>query len=177
MNVPGRGGRPLAIGPRSTLLAATVAALLAPDPAAAQGTVKSVHADWQVRCDTPPGAQAEQCALIQSVTAEDRPNVGLTVIVLKTADQKSRLLRVLAPLGVLLPSGLGLKIDAADIGKAGFTRCLPNGCVAEVLMDDNLIKQLSTGQSATFIIFQTPEEGIGIPMSLKGFSEGYAKLP
>ena len=23
----------------------------------AQGTVKSVHGDWQVRCDTPPGAQ------------------------------------------------------------------------------------------------------------------------
>ncbi|MGH7489311.1 MAG: hypothetical protein ACREMY_27475, partial [bacterium] len=51
--------------------------------AAAQGAVKSVHNDWQVRCDTPPGAQGEQCALIQSVTAEDRANVGLTVIVLK----------------------------------------------------------------------------------------------
>jgi invasion protein IalB len=170
--------RPRKIAQRLTLSAAVLAGLLASGSALrAQGTVKSVHADWQVRCDTPPGAQSEQCALIQSVTAEDRPNVGLTVIVLKTADQKSRLLRVLAPLGVLLPSGLGLKIDTADIGKAGFTRCLPNGCVAEVLMDDNLIKQLSTGQSATFIIFQTPEEGIGIPMSLKGFNEGYAKLP
>ena len=61
-------------------------------PATAQGAVKSVHNDWQVRCDTPPGAQGEQCALIQSVTAEDRANVGLTVIVLKTADQKSRLM-------------------------------------------------------------------------------------
>ena len=71
----------------------------------AQGAVKSVHGDWQIRCDTPPGAQGEQCALMQSVTAEDRPNVGLTVIVLKTADQKSRLMRVVAPLGVLLPSG------------------------------------------------------------------------
>ena len=145
--------------------------------AGAQGTVKSVHADWQVRCDTPPGAQGEQCALIQSVTAEDRPNVGLTVIVLKTADQKSRLMRVLAPLGVLIPSGLGLKIDKTDIGKAGFVRCLPNGCVAEVQMDENLMKQMRSGQAATFIIFQTPEEGIGIPMSLKGFGEGYDKLP
>ena len=145
--------------------------------AAAQGTVKSVHADWQVRCDTPPGAQGEQCALIQSVTAEDRPNVGLTVIVLKTADQKSRLMRVLAPLGVLLPSGLGLKIDKTDVGRAGFVRCLPNGCVAEVQMDENLMKQMRGGQAATFIIFQTPEEGIGIPMSLKGFGEGYDKLP
>jgi invasion protein IalB len=150
--------------------------LLPAGPSRAQGVVKSVHGDWQIRCDTPPGSQADQCALIQSVTAEDRPNVGLSVIVLRTADQKTRLLRVLAPLGVLLPSGLGLKIDQADIGRAGFVRCLPNGCVAEVVMDDNLVRQLRTGQSATFIIFQTPEEGIGIPMSLKGFGDGYDKL-
>jgi invasion protein IalB len=147
------------------------------NPAFAQGAVKSVHKDWQIRCDTPPGAKAEQCALIQSVTAEDRANVGLTVIVLKTADQKSRLMRVVAPLGVLLPSGLGLKIDQADIGRAGFVRCLPNGCIAEVIMDDELIKKLRSGKTATFIIFQTPEEGIGFPMSLAGFGEGYDKLP
>jgi invasion protein IalB len=144
---------------------------------AAQGAVKSVHKDWQIRCDTPPGAKSEQCALIQSVTAEDRANVGLTVIVLKTADLKSRLMRVVAPLGVLLPSGLGLKIDQTDVGRAGFVRCLPNGCIAEVVMDDALIAKLRTGKTATFIIFQTPEEGIGFPMSLAGFGEGYDKLP
>src|SRR3989442_13090345 len=88
--------------------------------AAAQGAVKSVHSDWQVRCDTPPGAQGEQCALIQSVTAEDRANGGLTVIVLKTADQKSRLLRVVPPVGVLLPSGPGRKIDQVEVARAGF---------------------------------------------------------
>ena len=143
----------------------------------AQGAVRSVHGDWQIRCDTPPGAQGEQCALMQTVMAEDRPNVGITVIVLKTADQKSRLMRVVAPMGVLLPSGLGLKIDQADIGRAGFVRCLPSGCVAEVVMDDNLLKQLRAGQTAIFIIFQAPEEGIGFPISLKGFGEGYDKLP
>ena len=152
-------------------------ALAASDPAFAQGAVKSVHKDWQIRCDTPPGAKAEQCALIQSVTAEDRANIGLSVIVLKTADQKSKLMRVVAPLGVLLPSGLGLKIDNADVGRAGFVRCLPNGCIAEVVMDDELIKKLRTGKTSTFIIFQTPEEGIGFPMSLAGFGEGYDKLP
>jgi len=151
--------------------------LTAAPEARAQGVVRSVHGDWQVRCDTPPGAQSEQCVLLQSVQADDRPNVGLTVIVLKTADQQSRLLRVLAPLGVLLPSGLGLKIDNADIGRAGFVRCVPNGCVAEVVMDEKLIGQLRTGQSATFIVFQTPEEGIGIPLSLRGFGEGFDALP
>jgi invasion protein IalB len=168
-------------GRRTGRVAAVLAALgllvVAAGPAAAQGVVKSVHSDWQIRCDTPPGAQGEQCALIQSVTAEDRANVGLTVIVLKTVDNKSRLMRVIAPMGVLLPSGLGLKIDNEDVGRAGFVRCLPNGCVAEVVMDQNLVKQMRSGQTATFIIFQTPEEGIGFPMSLKGFGEGFDKLP
>ncbi|HMA75032.1 MAG TPA: invasion associated locus B family protein [Xanthobacteraceae bacterium] len=157
------------------LVAFVVAAL--PSSAFPQGAVKSVHGDWQIRCETPPGAQNEQCALFQSVVAEDRANVGITVLVLKTADQKSRLMRVQAPLGVLLPAGLGLKIDNADVGRAGFVRCLPRGCYAEVVMDDTLIGKMRTGQTATFFIFQTPEEGIGFPMNLKGFGEGYDKLP
>lgn len=146
-------------------------------PAGAQGVVKAKHGDWETRCETPPGASKEQCALIQSVTAEDRPNITLVVIVLKTADGKSRLLRVVAPLGVLLPSGLGLKIDQVDIGRAGFVRCLPTGCIAEVTMDDKLVDQLGNGTTATFIIFQTPEEGVGIPLTLTGFKDGFAQLP
>lgn len=143
----------------------------------AQGVVKAQYGDWQMSCDTPPGASSQQCAIIQNVTAEDQPNVGLSVIVLKTADQKARLLRVLAPLGVLLPNGLGLNVDGKDMGRVAFVRCLPNGCVAEVAMDDALIKTLSTGKSAIFVVFKTPEEGIGIPVSLKGFGDGFAQLP
>jgi invasion protein IalB len=141
------------------------------------GAVKSKHGDWELRCETPPGAQHQQCALLQSVTAEDRPNVNLVVIILKTADGKNRLLRVIAPLGVLLPSGLGLKIDNVDVGRAGFVRCLPTGCIAEVVMEDKLINALKNGHNATFIIFQTPEEGIGIPLGLNGFADGFNALP
>ena len=133
--------------------------------------------DWELRCETPPGAAKEQCALLQSVAADDKPNINLVVITLKTADGKSRLLRVIAPLGVLLPNGLGLKVDQADIGRAGFVRCLPTGCVAEVIMDEKLVDQLKNGKTATFIIYQTPEEGVGIPLNLAGFSQGFDALP
>ncbi len=145
--------------------------------AGAQGVVKAKHGDWEMRCETPPGAAKEQCALLQSVAAEDKPNINLVVIVLKTADGKSKLLRVIAPLGVLLPSGLGLKIDDVDVGRAGFVRCLPTGCVAEVVMEQKLIDQMKGGTNATFIIFQTPEEGIGIPLALAGFKDGFDALP
>ena len=160
---------------------ALVAAALAPaglatGPAMAQGMVRKTFEDWQLRCETPAGAKAEQCALVQYLAAEDRPNLTLVVIVLKTADNRGYLLRVVAPLGVLLPSGLGLKIDQTDIGRAGFVRCLTTGCVAEVVMDDGLIRQFKGGTQATFIVFQTPEEGVGIPLSMKGFAAGFDSL-
>ncbi|WP_090593414.1 invasion associated locus B family protein [Pelagibacterium luteolum] len=150
---------------------------LSASAAFAQGSVRSQHGDWQMSCDMVPGAVDEQCALIQNVTAEDQPNVALSVIALKTADQEARLLRILAPLGVLLPNGLGLNIDGDDLGRVAFVRCLPNGCVAEVVMDDALLTQLSEGDSAIFIIFRTPEEGIGVPVSLEGFEDGFNALP
>ncbi len=168
--------RPFAV--LSLLIAVGLAGLFASSaPAAAQGAIKGQYGDWQVRCDTPPGAKSEQCALIQNVTAEDKPNVGLSIIVLRTADKKQRILRVLAPLGVLLPSGLGLRIDSTDVGRTAFVRCLPNGCIAEVVIDDKLLDQLKAGKNATFILFQTPEEGIGIPIALTGFGDGFDKLP
>jgi invasion protein IalB len=143
----------------------------------AQGAVKATYGDWQMRCEIPAGAKNEQCALVQNVAAEDRPDLSLLVIVIKTADKGSKLLRVVAPMGVLLPAGLGLKIDETDVGRAGFVRCLSTGCIAEVAMDDALIGPLKKGKSANFIVFQTPEEGVGIPVSLNGFAAGFEALP
>lgn len=157
---------------------ASAVAQSAPDSTATsdKGMIRGTHGDWQVRCELFPGASAEQCALVQTVTAKDRPNVGLLVIAFKTADKQAQILRIIAPLGVLLPSGLGLRVDDQNIGATDFVRCVPNGCIAEARLNDDLLGKLKKGKNATFVIFQTPEEGIGIPVSLNGFGEGYDKL-
>jgi len=158
-------------------------------PVHAQGVVKAEYGDWQMSCDTPAGASFEQCALIQNVTAEDRANLGISVGALKLADDGTPMLRVVASLGVLLQGrnpanpdelvgGLGLTIDGKIVvGTVGFTRCILNGCVADVMMDSNLQKLFTEGQTAYFIVYLTPEEPIGIPVSLNGFKEGFAALP
>lgn len=152
--------------------------LLAGAPAQAQeeGVVKAQHGDWQVVCKPPPpGAKNEVCAIVQSVTAEDRGNVGLTVYFQKFSNG-TRVLRVFAPLGILLPPGLGLKIDDKDVGHAPFLRCQNFACYAQVVLEDSLIEQLKTGKTAIFVIFQTEESGIGIPISLAGFDQALASL-
>ena len=152
---------------------------LTPQPAVAQtrdGKVRSQHGDWQIVCKPPPpGASAEVCAVVQSVTAEDRNNVGLTVYFQKFTDG-TQVLRVFAPLGVLLPPGLGLKIDGEDVGNAPFLRCHSFACYAQVTVDAKLVEKLRKGKQAVFIIFQTEEAGIGIPISLKGFGDALDKL-
>lgn len=141
-----------------------------------EGTVKSQHGDWQVVCKDPPaGSKNPVCALVQSVTAEDKNNIGLTVYFQKFSNG-TRVLRVFAPLGVLLPPGLGLKIDDKDVGHAPFLRCHSFACYAQVVVDDPLVERLKTGKTAIFIIFQTEEAGIGIPISLKGFGDAMAEL-
>jgi invasion protein IalB len=139
------------------------------------GTVRSMHGNWQVRCTlvgTPP---QDRCVLTQSVSATDRDNVGLTIILVKNEKQELRM-HVVAPLELFMPSGLGLTIDGMDVGRAGFVRCLANGCVAEVTVDRNLLNKLETGSIATFIFFQAPETGLGFPISLSGLAAGLGEL-
>lgn len=155
---------------------AAIAGAGAAAPEAPEGNVKSQHGDWQVVCkEPPPGSKTGVCALVQSVTAEDKNNIGLTVYFQKFSNG-TRVLRVFAPLGVLLPPGLGLKIDDKDVGHAPFLRCHNFACYAQVVVEDPLVEQLKTGKTAIFIIFQTEEAGIGIPISLAGFGEALAEL-
>ncbi len=142
-----------------------------------QGVVRGKHGDWVTRCETPPGAAHEQCAIVLSVVDQERPNLILVVIVLNTADRKARLMRVIAPLGVLLPPGVSLRIDNAEAGRLSFLQCLPNGCVAQLAIDETLIGKLKNGKTATLGIFQTPEEGVGVQAPLTGFKEAYEQLP
>jgi len=114
---------------------------------------------------------------VLSVVDQDRPNLTLVVIVLNTADRKARLMRVIAPLGVLLPAGVSLRIDDQDVGRLSFLQCLANGCIAQLALDDKLLDKLKSGKTATLGVFQTPEQGVGVPASLAGFKEAYEQLP
>ncbi len=140
------------------------------------GKVRATHGAWQLVCGKPAGAKSEKCAILQSVTDSDRPNVGLAVIMMKSRDAKSRLLRVVAPLGVLLTKKLQLNIDNAAVKSWPFIKCGRMGCIAETVVKDELVTKLKSGKSAMFIIYQTPESGIGIPISLNGFARAIKEL-
>jgi invasion protein IalB len=155
--------------------AACAAVVLSLGAAHGESVVKAKTGAWDVRCDSSPGAP-EQCALTQSVKAEDKAGVGLAIMILKPKDAGFGVMRVIAPLNVFLPNGVSLKVDQTDIGRTGFQRCFPEGCLAEVAMDEKIVEQLKHGNLATLVIYLSPYEGLRHQLNLQGLAEGYEKL-
>ena len=139
-------------------------------------TLIGTHGDWDLKCAKPAGSKNRICWVEQKVTSEDRPNVGLTVTYLKPAKGNEGTLQIQAPLGVVLERRLGLKVDGKDVGNVPFERCIASGCWARSQMKEDLLKIFTTGKTAVFIIFDTPEAGIGIPISLNGLPKAIAAL-
>jgi invasion protein IalB len=100
----------------------------------------------------------------------------LTVLFMRAFDSDKKILRIVAPLGVVLPAGLGLRVDGADVGNVKFLKCWKFGCLAEVIVNDELLSKFASGQTASFIVFPTPEAGVGFPAPLAGFAEGVKGL-
>lgn len=140
------------------------------------GQVKAIYGAWKLKCAQIAGAKQDKCALVQDLKLEDRPNMFLTVLFMRSFDSDKKILRIVAPLGVVLPAGLGLRVDGSDVGNVKFLKCWKFGCLAEVIVDDTLVSKFTSGQTASFIVFPTPDAGIGFPAPLAGFSEGLKGL-
>lgn len=137
---------------------------------------------WKVQCETPPAPEGQtptrQCGMVQSTASEKNPKATLTLVLVKTkaGDKETINMRVIAPIGVFLPTGVALEVDGNAIGRVPFTRCMPQVCMAFAEASPETLEKMKKGGEANFIIYEAP--GIGMPMklSLSGFSASLEAL-
>ena len=140
------------------------------------------NGQWKVQCETVPPIQGQpggrQCGMIQVTQSEKNPKASLTLVLVKQVQggKSSINMRVIAPIGVFLPTGVALEIDGNAVGRVPFTRCMPQVCMAFAEASADTLSKLKKGKLANFIIYEAP--GIGLPMklSLSGFSASLAAL-
>jgi len=142
------------------------------------------HGAWKVQCESaPPQAEGQQapprsCGMVQSAVNEKNPKVNLSLVLVKSkqGDKTVTMMRVLAPIGVYLPTGVALEVDGNAVGRVPFTRCMPQICMAFAEASPETLDKMRKGGSANFIIYEAP--GIGMPMklSLEGFSKALETL-
>ena len=137
---------------------------------------------WKVQCETVPAIEGQpagrQCGMIQVTQSEKNAKATRTLVIVRTmqADKAIYNMRVIAPIGVFLPTGVALEIDGNAVGRVPFTRCMPQICMAFAEASADTLSKMKKGKLANFIIYEAP--GIGLPMklSLEGFSASLAAL-
>lgn len=153
---------------------------------AAAVEVIATHGAWKVQCEEMPAGDAaaglepgqKMCVMVQVTRSEKNPKAGLTLVLVKSKQggKNVTMMRVIAPIGVFLPTGVALEIDGAAVGRVPFTRCMPQICMAFAEASPETLDKMKKGSAANFIIYEAP--GLGLPMkiSLDGFSAAFDAL-
>jgi invasion protein IalB len=147
-------------------------------PAAAPAAqAVATHGAWQIQCSADKDGK-KTCGMVQVTRSEKNPKVGLSLIIVraKQGDKEVIMMRVMAPIGVYLPTGVALEVDGAAVGRVPFTRCRPQICEALAEASPETLAKMKKGTAANFIVYEAP--GLGVPMkiSLEGFSAGLENL-
>jgi invasion protein IalB len=118
------------------------------------------------------------CGMIQSARDEKRPQLGLTLYISRTKQGEKVLtqMRVMAPIGVWLPQGIGLDIDGQAIGSMPYSNCLPQVCLARAETSPETLDKFKKGTVANFFIYAGPGAGVPLKISLKGFGKALEAL-
>ncbi len=145
--------------------------------------VVATHGQWKIQCENAAGQDGQptgqrSCGMVQATQNEKNPKATLMLVLVKTkAAEKTQInMRVIAPIGVFLPTGVALEIDGNAVGRVPFTRCTPQVCMAFAEASPETLAKMKKGNQANFIIYEAP--GIGLPMklSLEGFSAALGEL-
>ena len=145
----------------------------------AQGSdvLRDTYGDWQVRCIE----GTDVCAMSQTGNdPQGQPAMQVTIQRLKGATAENGVpvpatITVQAPLGILIPYSIRVKIDSADAELLPLTRCIPAGCIAQAPMTNEAINKMKAGSKAVFG-FVTDRELL-IDISLRGFTKAFNNTP
>lgn len=154
--------------------------LLAPFPARAQEAAPpaepSASPGWAARCASAGRTAPADCALEQRLVVQETGQPFLTVTVRVPAEPRAPFLLIQTPLGLHLPSGLTLKVDAGAGSTLMFEHCDPNGCYAGRPLDDGLLTAMRTGQDLHLTLRTMDGQNLDLDIPLAGFAKAYAGI-
>lgn len=136
------------------------------------------YGSWEVAC----GPEGGNCAMAQ--IGKDTSGTPVLEMVIRKltepleADGRTAtaVLDIITPLGVVLTSGLSLRIDGGNAEAAPFQICTEQGCLVREPVDDQLIGRLKAGGNAKVTVVAANQGDVSSTISLSGFTKAYDSL-
>lgn len=130
---------------------------------------------WFKTCAERGGS--ELCNVQFRVVTANGVNITTLNLVESKGDAKRRVFQIVVPTGRSLPQGIQIQVDGKRAAAIPYLYCRPQGCTAEVRLDDSLVGIFKKGGKldVTTINFQGKEQPV--PVTLKGFTSAYDGPP
>jgi invasion protein IalB len=112
----------------------------------------------------------------QSVASTGQVLTAISLIDVKGKVER-RVFQITVPSGRLIPEGIKLRIDDKQETSLQYIYCFPQSCIAEVNLDDALIKILKSGGKLTVTSTNVQNQPNPIDVTLEGFTAAYDGPP
>lgn len=135
---------------------------------------------WSPTCSAAPDNSAKMiCGLTQDVRRQEGGELIFRFELVRSADTKFQLFRLLSPLGMLISKGFSIVIDGVPIMDLGVERCLQQGCVSVIPSGSDLDLVIAAMKSGTqldvvFWLNEDTQKSVSIP--LEGFEQNWDAL-
>jgi invasion protein IalB len=143
----------------------------------AETKVAGSYGNWTLLCGKEGGDKSakERCSLVLPLVEKETQKLVFRVIV--TYGSKGKLvLRVDGPTGVALQSGVEFSPDTRKIYRMPFQTCLPMGCKALLLVQDDMRKEMAASKQGSLTVYALNGKAIKTVAALDGFTKGMAAL-
>jgi len=88
-----------------------------------------------------------------------------------------RVLQIAVPTGRLIPPGVGLQIDGGQTQKIDYAICVPDRCVAEAQLTDQIVASFKKGSELTLTSVNFQNQPNPMKVTLKGFTGAFDGEP
>lgn len=147
----------------------------APGKPAPQANVAGSFGNWTLLCGKEGEDTEERCSLVLPLAEKETQKLVFRVIV--TYGPQDRLvLRVDGPTGVALQRGVEFSPDTRKIYRMPYQTCLPMGCKALLLVEDDMRKEIAKSKQGSITVFALNGKAVKTVTALDGFAAGMNAL-
>jgi invasion protein IalB len=173
---PGGQAQPGSAVPKPAAPNAAGAKPAAAAPAEATTKVAGNFGQWALVCGEPSAKDSKpDCTLVQALVEKDTQKLVFRVSV-GYGPKGNLVLRIDGPTGVALQKGLEFSPDAVKTYRLPFQTCVPQGCTAMLLVENDLKQDLQKAAKGTVTVYALNGQAVKAPTELTGFADGLAAL-
>ena len=115
---------------------------------------------------------------VQNIMVADTGQLLTAISLIEVKGKVNRkIFQVTVPSGRMVPPGIGMQIDGGQTQKIDYMICLPDRCIAEAPLSDQVVSAFKRGQKVTFTSVNFQNQPNPIQVTLTGFTGAFDGAP